>query len=63
MDAESYIDTNVFIYRFGNHSTFGKKAHQWIKKVEEAPRGKYATSSLTIYQTLVNNGGLNGQKP
>jgi predicted nucleic acid-binding protein len=39
VDAESYIDTNVFIYRFGNHSTFGKKAHQWIKKVEEAPRG------------------------
>jgi predicted nucleic acid-binding protein len=25
VDAESYIDTNVFIYRFGNHSTFGKK--------------------------------------
>jgi len=61
VDPESYIDTNIFIYWLGNHPTFGEKAHQWIKKVEEAPRGKYATSSLTIYQTLVIIAGLTGK--
>jgi len=61
VDIEGYIDTNIFIYWLGNHPTFGKKAHQWIKKVEEAPRGKYATSSLTIYQTLVIMAGLTGK--
>jgi predicted nucleic acid-binding protein len=61
VDPESYIDTNIFIYWLGNHPTFGEKAHLWIKKVEEAPRGKYATSSLTIYQTLVIIAGLTGK--
>jgi predicted nucleic acid-binding protein len=61
VDPEIYIDTNVFVYWLGNHPTFGEKAYQWIKKVEEAPRGKYATSSLTIYQTLVIIAGLTGK--
>jgi predicted nucleic acid-binding protein len=61
VDTESYIDTNIFIYWLGNHPTFGIKAYQWIKKVEEAPRGKYVTSSLTIYQTLVIMAGLTGK--
>jgi predicted nucleic acid-binding protein len=61
VDAESYIDTNVFIYWLGNHPNFDKKAHQWIKKVEEVPRGKYATSSLMIYQTLTIMAGLTGK--
>lgn len=61
VDRESYIDINIFVYWLGNHPTFGKQAHQWIKKIEEAPRGKYATSSLTLYQTLVIMAGLTGK--
>jgi predicted nucleic acid-binding protein len=61
VDSESYIDINIFVYWLGNHPTFGKQAYQWIKKVEEAPRGKYATSSLTMYQTLVIMAGLTGK--
>ena len=61
VDPESYIDANIFIYWLGNHPTFGKKAHEWVKRVEEAPRGKHATSSLTIYQTLVIMAGLTGK--
>jgi len=61
VDPEIYIDTNIFIYWLGNHPTFGEKAHQWIKRVEESPHGKYATSSLTIYQTLVIIAGLTGK--
>jgi predicted nucleic acid-binding protein len=58
VEYEGYIDTNIFIYWLGNHPVFGEKAYQWIKRVEEAPRGKYATSALTIYQTLVVVAGL-----
>ncbi|MGC9095493.1 MAG: type II toxin-antitoxin system VapC family toxin [Candidatus Bathyarchaeia archaeon] len=61
VEPEAYVDINVFIYWLGNHPTFGKKAHQWIKKIEEAPRGKYVTSTLTIYQTLVIIAGLTGK--
>ncbi len=61
VDIERYIDTNIFIYWLGNHPTFGEKAYQWIKKIEEAPKGKYATSTLTIYQTLVIIAGLTGR--
>jgi len=61
VDIERYIDTNIFIYWLGNHPTFGEKAYQWIKKIEEAPKGKYATSTLTIYQTLVVLAGLTGR--
>jgi predicted nucleic acid-binding protein len=58
---EGYIDTNVFVYWLGGHPTFGRRAHQWVKRVEEAGRGSYATSSLTIYQTMVVVAGLTGR--
>ena len=58
---ESYVDINVFIYWLGNHPSFGKTAHRWIKKIEGSPRGKYVTSALTIYQTLVIIAGLTGK--
>jgi predicted nucleic acid-binding protein len=58
VEYEGYIDTNIFIYWLGNHPVFGEKAYQWVKRVEEASRGKYATSALTIYQTLVVVAGL-----
>jgi predicted nucleic acid-binding protein len=61
VDPESYVDINIFVYWLGNHPTFGKQAHQWIKKIEEARRGKYATSSLTLYQILVIMSGLTGK--
>ena len=58
---KSYVDINVFIYWLGNHPTLGKAAHKWIKKIEEAPQGKYVTSSLTLYETLVIIAGLTGR--
>jgi predicted nucleic acid-binding protein len=61
VDPESYVDINIFIYWLGNHPTFGKPAYEWVKKIEEAPRGKYVTSSLTLYQTLVIIAGLTGR--
>jgi predicted nucleic acid-binding protein len=61
VDPESYVDVNVFVYWLGKHPIFGKQAYQWVKKIEEAPRGKYATSSLTLYQTLVIIAGLTGR--
>ncbi|MEM3549501.1 MAG: type II toxin-antitoxin system VapC family toxin [Candidatus Bathyarchaeia archaeon] len=61
MDSKSYVDVNVFIFWLGNHPSFGKTAYQWIKKIEESTRGKYVTSTLTIYQTLVIVAGLTGK--
>ena len=58
VDPEGYIDVNVFIYWLGNHPVFGQTAYKWVKKVEEASRGKYVTSALTLYQTLVIIAGL-----
>jgi predicted nucleic acid-binding protein len=59
--TEGYIDANVFIYWLGNHPAFGKIACAWIKKIEQAPRKRYATSVLSIYQTLVIVAGLTGK--
>jgi predicted nucleic acid-binding protein len=61
VDPESYVDINIFTYWLGNHPTFGKPSYKWVKKIEGAPRGKYVTSSLTLYQTLVTIAGLTGR--
>jgi len=61
VEPEAYIDVNVFVYWLGNHPNFGKEAYNWIKKIEEAPRGKYVTSALTVYQTIVIIAGLTGK--
>jgi len=58
---ESYVDVNIFIYWLGNHPTFGKTAHRWMKEIEGAPQGKYVTSSLTLYETLLIIAGLTGR--
>lgn len=58
VDPEDYVDVNIFVYWLGNHPTFGKTAYKWIKKIEEAPRGKYVTSTLTLYQAIVIIAGL-----
>lgn len=60
MGSRSYVDVNIFIYWLGSHPKFGKVAYEWIKKIENAHKGKYLTSSLTIYQTLVIIAGLTG---
>ena len=61
VDPESYVDINIFIYWLGKHPTFGETAYEWIKKIEDSPRGKYVTSSLTLYETLVIIAGLTGR--
>jgi len=61
VETEIYVDINVFIYSLGNHPIFGKTAYHWIKRIEETTRGKYITSTLTIYQTLVIIAGLTGK--
>jgi|GEM_PF-248933 predicted nucleic acid-binding protein len=61
VETEGYIDTNIFIYWLGKHPTFGNTAYRWIKEIEGAPRGRYATSILSIYQTIVIIAGLTGK--
>lgn len=61
VDASKYVDINVFIYWLGNHPSFGEAAYEWIKKIENAPRGEYVTSSLTLYEALVIIAGLTGR--
>lgn len=60
VEAESYIDINVFIYWLGNHPAYGEKSCNWIEKIENAPPGKYVTSVLTLYEILVIIAGLTG---
>ncbi|MBS7620636.1 type II toxin-antitoxin system VapC family toxin [Candidatus Bathyarchaeota archaeon] len=52
------MDINVFVYWLGNHPAFGKTAYELVKKIEESARGKYVTSTLTLYQTLMIIAGL-----
>ena len=59
--SEGYVDINIFIHWLGNHPTFGKNAYKWIKKIEETSQGKYVTSNLTLYETLVIMAGLTGR--
>lgn len=58
VDVASYVDVNIFVYWLGNHPSLGKTAYKWIKKIENAPKGEYATSSLTLYETLIIIAGL-----
>ena len=58
VEAEIYVDINVFVYWLGGHPSLGETAYRWVKKIEEGPRGKYVTSSLTVYETLVIIAGL-----
>jgi predicted nucleic acid-binding protein len=61
VDNPSYVDINIFVYWLGNHPKFGETAHKWIKKIEQSQRGKYVTSSLTLYEALVIIAGLAGK--
>jgi len=61
VDKPCYVDINVFVYWLGNHPKFGKTAFEWIKKIENSPRGDYVTSSLTLYEILVIIAGLTGK--
>ena len=55
-----YVDTNIFVYWLGKHPVFGEIAYEWIKEIERSPRGRYVTSSLTLYEVLVIIAGLMG---
>ncbi len=58
MDVENYVDVNVFVYWLGRHPTFGQTAYEWIKRIENSPRGEYATSSLAFYEVTMILAGL-----
>ena len=58
---EGYIDVNVFVYWLGGHPVYGKMSYEWIKKFEVSSRGKYVTSTLTLYQTIIIVAGLAGK--
>ncbi|MEM2703209.1 MAG: PIN domain-containing protein [Candidatus Bathyarchaeia archaeon] len=60
-NPEGYIDVNVFVYWLGSHPTLGRTSYEWIRKIEEASRGKYVTSALTLYQITVIIAGLTGK--
>jgi predicted nucleic acid-binding protein len=61
VDSPRYVDINIFVYWLGKHPVFGEVAYEWIKKIENSLRGKYVTSSLTLYETLVIIAGLTGK--
>ena len=61
MEPEAYLDVNVFVYWLGGHPTYGAQAHRWVKAVESSAGGRYATSALSLYQTLVVMAGLTGE--
>ena len=61
VEVASYVDVNIFVYWLGNHPSMGKTAHKWIKKIENAPKGEYTTSSLTLHETLTIIAGLTGR--
>ena len=61
VDKPSYVDINIFVYWLGKHPVFGEVAYEWIKKIERSPRGRYVTSSLTLYEVLVIIAGLTGR--
>ena len=54
--VKRYVDVNVFVYWLCGHPSFGKKAKNWIEKIEK--EGNYVTSVLTLYETLVIVAGL-----
>ncbi|MEM0441281.1 MAG: type II toxin-antitoxin system VapC family toxin [Candidatus Caldarchaeum sp.] len=61
VDPEAYVDVNIFVYWLGNHPAFGRTSYGWIKRIEQAQRGRYVTSALTLYQTTVIVAGLTGK--
>ena len=61
VDPTRYIDVNMFVYWLGNHPDYAQTAKNWIQKIEKAQRGKYFTSSLTLYEATVILAGLTGR--
>ncbi len=61
VDPTRYIDVNIFVYWLGNHPNYAQTAKNWVQKLEESQRGKYITSSLTLYETTVILAGLTGK--
>uniref|UniRef100_A0A7C4B8L8 Ribonuclease VapC n=1 Tax=Thermofilum pendens TaxID=2269 RepID=A0A7C4B8L8_THEPE len=60
MAEKSYVDVNIFVYWLGGHPVYGERARRWIETIALSPRGSFATSSLTIYETAVILAGLTG---
>ena len=62
VEDKSYVDINIFIYWLGNHPKLGETAYEWIRKIESSKRkGRYVTSTLTLYEALVIIAGLTGK--
>jgi predicted nucleic acid-binding protein len=61
VEPEGYVDVNVFVYWLGSHPMLGRAAYEWIKRIEGSSKGKYVTSSLTPYETLIIIAGLSGK--
>ena len=60
VERKAYVDVNVFVYWLGAHPEHGESSLQWVRKIEEAPRGTFTTSTLTLYQLPVIISGLTG---
>ena len=56
--AKHYVDVNLFVYWLSGNPIFGDVARKWINNIESSPPGEYATSSLSLYETLVSLAGL-----
>ena len=62
VEDKSYVDINIFIYWLGKHPKLGETAYGWIRKIESSKRkGRYVTSTLTLYEALVIIAGLTGR--
>ncbi|ALL00898.1 hypothetical protein Pyrde_0848 [Pyrodictium delaneyi] len=60
--ARRYIDVNILVYWLTGHPEYGRKALEWVKRVEAATRGTYITASITIYELIVVLARLTGRK-
>jgi len=58
---KSYVDVNVFVYWLGGHPVYGAAAKKWVDAMANPPRGRFATSALTVYEAAVILAGLAGR--
>ena len=58
VDEKTYVDVNVFVYWLTSDPIFGKRAYDWIKKIEKSKKKTYVTASITLYEVLVIIAGV-----
>ena len=52
---------DIFVYWLGKHPKLGKTAYDWIRRIENSKRGRYLTSSITLYEAVIIMASLTGK--